>query len=49
MSCVIGCFRLALIGATGQTVGRAADAAAAPVEDMGVDHRRPNVFVSQQF
>ena len=25
MSCVIGCFRLALIGATGQTVGRAAD------------------------
>ena len=46
MSCVIGCFRLALISATGQTVGQAADA---PLEDMGVDHHCPNVFVSQQF
>ncbi len=46
---VIDCFRLALIGATRQPVGRAADAAPAPVEDMGVDHRRANVLVAEQF
>ena len=34
---------------TSQTVGRAADAAPAAVQDVRVDHCRANVFVAQEF
>lgn len=46
---VIGRFCLVLIRRTGQTVRRAAHTTSATVQDMRVDHRRPHVFVSQEF
>ncbi len=46
---VIGCFRLSLIEIVNQSVGRAADAASAAVQDVSVNHFRSNIFVSQEF
>jgi len=40
---------LALIGQASQSVCRTGDAASAAVQDVGVNHRRANVLVAQQF
>lgn len=45
-SCVIGRFCLAIIGPTRQSAGRAADAASAAVQDVGVNRRRADILVA---
>ena len=46
---MIGCFRLASIALSSETVSGAADAASASVEHMGVNHGGAYVFVTQEF
>jgi hypothetical protein len=46
---VIGRLGLTLIGRASQSVCGAANATAAAVQDVRVDHRRANILVTQQF
>ncbi len=47
--CVIGGFCLALTATTGQPIRRATDTSSTSVQNMGIDHCRANVLVSQEF
>lgn len=49
ISCVIGGPCLATFGMASQCVRRAAGTASASVQDVGVNHRRTNVLVTQEF
>ncbi len=46
---MIGRFGLTPVGRASEGVGRTADAPSAPVQNVRVNHGRPNVSVAEQF